>query len=159
MPAMVVREFAEWLSERGGRLVAGATPPALDRSVEGVARPRRFIPRELDALDAHDVVFATADAFTDEAVISLDALVSNLAENGAALVVSGLPPRETAKDLAPYATADALAFPLFALPSGVDAGTLLRQLADAVATRQVVAERESREAQAAVARARRQDDA
>ncbi len=158
MPAMVVREFAAWLSARGGRLVAGEPPPALDRSVEGVARPRRFIPRELDALDAHDVVFATADAFTAEAVISLDALVSILAESQAALVVSGLPPRDAALDDAPFVTADALAFPLFSLPGGTDAAALLRQLADEVTARQVAVERETREAQAALARARRQED-
>src|SRR5579875_1901640 len=116
MPALVIRELAQWLAERNGQVVAGASPPALDRAVEGVVRPRRFLPRDLDAIDVHEVVIASIDAFPPDADLSLEALVAALAEAQAGLIVAGLPPREAARHPAPYQAADALAFPLIAIP-------------------------------------------
>ena len=89
MSALVVRTLAEWLAGNGGTLVAGMSPPALDRAVEGVARPRRFTPSALAAIDVHEVVLTASDAFPPDADFTLDALITLLADSQAALIVAG----------------------------------------------------------------------
>jgi purine catabolism regulator len=158
MPAVVVRTLAEWLAGNGGSLVAGATPPGLERAIEGVARPRRFIQRDLDSLDVHDIVLAAIDAFPPTADLPLHTLISLLAESQAGLIVAGLPPRDDAQDQRPYQTADALAFPLFSVPFATDLTVLARQIDDLLRAQQTELERSVREAQGVLTRARHAED-
>lgn len=157
MPALVIRDLVPWLAERDGRLVAGAGSMALDRAVEGVARPRRFLQRDLDAIDAHDLVIVSIDAFTPSADFTLDALIATLADTQAGILVAGLPPHDAAQDDAPYRTADALALPLFAVPFATDLTELAHAINDAVQAHQVAMERRIRAAQAVITRARHTD--
>ena len=157
MSALVVRTLAEWLAGNGGSLVAGTSPPALDRAVEGVARPRRFIPSTLAAIDVHEVVLTTSDAFPPHADFTLDALITFLADSQAALIVAGLPACAGATDLQPYQAADALAFPLISVPATTDLTELARQIDDMLRTQQTQLERSVRDAQAALNRSRHAD--
>jgi purine catabolism regulator len=157
MPALVIRDLAPWLAEHDGQLVAGAGGAALDRAVEGVARPRRFLQRDLDVIDAHDLVIVSIDSFTPDTDFTLAALIAILAETQAGILVAGLPPRDAALDDAPYRTADALALPLFAVPFATDLAALTGALNDVVQVRQVAMERRIRAAQGVIARARHTD--
>lgn len=159
MPALVIREVAHWLADRGGQVVAGTTPPALERAVEGVVRPRRFLSRDLAALDVHDLVIASIDAFPPGADFTLAALVATLADAQAGLLVAGLPPREAASDLAPYQAADSLACPLLAIPYATDLAALARALSDYLGECERGTERLVRDVQGALSRASRDDPA
>jgi purine catabolism regulator len=157
MPALVIRDLAPWLAERDGQLVAGAGGMALDRAVEGVARPRRFLQRDLDAIDVHDLVIVSIDAFTPGADFTLAALIATLADTQAGIVVAGLPARNDALDDAPYRAADALALPLFTVPFATDLAALAQDVNDVVQAQQVAMERRIRAAQAVITRARHSD--
>jgi hypothetical protein len=152
MPALVIREVAHWIAERGGQVVAG-TPPALERAVEGVVRPRRFLSRDLDALEEHDLVITSIDAFPPGTDFTLDALVATLAEAQAGLIVAGLPPREAATDATPYRAADSLAFPLITMPFAIDLAALARDLGAFLGASERATERLVRDVQGALRRA------
>lgn len=157
MPALIVRTLAEWLVGNGGTLVAGAAPPALDRAVEGVARPRRFTQNQLAAIDVHEVVLALADAFPPDAEFPLDALLTELAPSQAALIVAGLPTREAAPDQRPYATADRVALPLFAIPFTTNLTDLAHDITGLLRAQQTQMEGLVRVARLALAHARHSD--
>ncbi len=153
MPALVVRELADWLAARGGVVVAGATPPGLDRSVSGVARPRRIIARELDVINVHDVVVVSIDSFSPITDVSLEDIIAVLAETQAALLVAGMPHRSAAPAQGPYDLADRLALPLLAMPANTDLVDLARRVAELVQQREVAAARFVRAALTAIGQA------
>jgi len=159
MPAIVVRDLVAWLAEPPyhGIVVAGATPPGLDRNIQGVARPRRIIPRELDTFDLHDVIIAPVDAFRSDAAISLSDFISVIAETQATLIVAGLPARD-ATDPQPYIIADRAALPLISVPATTDLAELTHAIIDLIRRYQVRAARHVREVRAALSQARRSDD-
>lgn len=159
MPALVVRDLVEWIVARGGQIVAGAGPPGLDRGVAGVARPRRLIGRELDALNAHDIVLMSLDAIAASSPdITLAGLIDTLAQTQAALIVAGLPPRASHETERAYVAADEAAFPLFAMPTSYDLLDLVRAIGELVQQREVAAARLVRDAVTAFNRGRRQED-
>jgi PucR family transcriptional regulator, purine catabolism regulatory protein len=158
MPALVVRELTTWLADRGGYLAAGGTPPGLDRSVEGVARLRRAIHRELEAFEIHDVIVASTDTFQANTDISLDTLIEEIADTQAALIVAGLPNRSDAHDSHPYQLADRLAIPLLSLPATIDLADLTHNIIDLIHHQQVQMARHVRSANAALGRARHSAD-
>jgi purine catabolism regulator len=158
MPALVARDLVASLADSGGHIVAGATAAGLDRSVEGVARPRRLISREYDAFDAHDLVVVALDAFSAGGDLSLAALITLLAESQAGLVVAGLPDRSAASDIAPYDLADRLAFPLITVPAALDLVEMARQIIDLIRQRQSQTARYVRDALVALSHARDPSD-
>ncbi len=158
MPALVVRDLAAWLSDRGGHVVAGAKPPGLDRSIEGVSRPRRIIARDIDAFDVHDVVIAPVDAFHSSMEIALDDFIAAIADTQAALIIAGLPEHADAASRRAYEAADRVALPLIGIPATLDLAELTREILDLIRQRQIRAARYVREMRAALSRARRSDD-
>ena len=156
MPALVARDLLEWITARGGQLAAGAAPPGLDRGVAGIARPRRMISRDLEAINTHDVVLVSYDAFSPSAEFSLEALIATLAETQAALVIAGLPPDQlTARA---RSLADQVCLPLIALPRESDLAEVVRDIGEFVQQREVAAARFVREAVTALSRGRRSED-
>ena len=158
MPALVVRDLAAWLSDRGGHIVAGAKPPGLDRSIEGVSRPRRIIARDIDAFDVHDVVIAPVDAFHGSMEIALDEFIAVIADTQAALIIAGLPDLSDTVAQRAYEAADRSALPLISIPAALDLAELTREILDLIRQRQIRAARYVREMRAALSHARRSDD-
>lgn len=157
MPALVIRDLIAWLADQGGSVAAGARYPGLDRGVEGVLRYRRIASRDFQEVEPHDVIMISYDILENSSEVSLDTLVSMMADTQAALMVAGLPSREQARDLRPYETADARAFPLIALPSSTNLATLARDTLDVIRRRQVQSARTVRDTMNMLATARRSD--
>jgi len=152
MPALTIRDLLPWLIERGGTVVAGAQYTGLDRSIEGVARPRRIIAREIDAFDAHDLIFASLAAFGNSD-ITIEQFVQTVADTQAGLLLIGSPVQSPSSQL--VTLADTLAFPLLSLPTSIDATEIARQLVDFIHLRQTQAARYVRETMTALGTARR----
>jgi hypothetical protein len=120
MPAFVSRDLAEWLARKGGRLIAGATPPALDRSVEGASVLRHFFDHDLAEIAEGTIVLTTFDAILAAAPATLGSVIETLAPRQGGLIVAGLPAPDVTTDRSPYEIAERLAFPLFAVPAATD---------------------------------------
>lgn len=157
MPALVVRDLAEWLAPRGGQVVAGKTPPGLDRAITNVVHLSNLRKREMDELAPYDVVVVAAAVFQADAPYTLEGLIAELAEAQAALVIPGLLPFEGG-DPRPYQAADAHSLPLIAVPADAALADLLADIDRLIRQSEVTHDRFLRAMQSHLSRARQTGD-